>query len=158
MELNREQRAHIEQLQETESLTDNLTDTEARALLDWAQTQIASNADLDSVKSALSAANASGEAGIEPLLARAAAFLNTQVGTRGTPVQTPHKKTAPASDNTKKTRHKHQNTAGVDLTPAVSPTGSPPDQVTPAPTSAVPSGAKKTPRKKKRSRTRRSKK
>lgn len=84
MKLTSAQKNAIEQLYENESLTSNLTDDDAHALLDWAQNQITANADSNLVKAAVSAANASGIHGAAQLLAQAAAFLAQRAGTSGT--------------------------------------------------------------------------
>src|SRR5205809_4788972 len=79
MALTFDQRNAIERLRENESLTDNLTDTDARALLDWAQKQIIANTDSTLVQAAVSAANASGLEGVQLLLAQASTFLAQQL-------------------------------------------------------------------------------
>lgn len=82
MEPTPEQKQAIERLYENESLTENLTDTDARALLSWAQEQIASNADDKLVQAAVSAANNSGEQGAQALLLSADTFLAQEVAAR----------------------------------------------------------------------------
>jgi hypothetical protein len=83
MELSSQQKMSIERLYENESLTDNLTDQEAKAVLQWAQQQIASNTDGELVKAAVSAANQSGEQGAQALLAQATTFLVQELQARG---------------------------------------------------------------------------
>lgn len=96
MALTSEQTNAIERLRENESLTDNLTDTDARALLDWAQNQIIGNADPKLVQAAVSAANASGLQGVQPLLAQASTFLAQQLAAHGSTVATtPNPPTSP---------------------------------------------------------------
>ncbi len=73
----------IERLYENESLTDNLTDQDAKALLEWAQQQIISNTEGEMVTAAVSAANASGEQGVQALLTQASTFLAQELTVRG---------------------------------------------------------------------------
>lgn len=75
MELTPEQQNAIARLYENESLTENLNDQEARALLEWAQGQIAANTDDSLVRAAVSAANSSGEQGVQALVTEASTFL-----------------------------------------------------------------------------------
>lgn len=82
MDLNPNQTAVIERLRENESLTDNLTDSDASVLLDWAEKQILANTDGELVTAAVSAANQSGQNGAEALLAQAAAFLSQELAGR----------------------------------------------------------------------------
>lgn len=91
MKLTSSKKNAIAQLYENESLTSNLTDSDAHALLEWAQNQITANADSKLVQAAVSAANASGIQGAPQLLAQAAAFLAQRAGTSNTP--------SPAIDN-----------------------------------------------------------
>lgn len=77
-----EQKLAIERLYENESLTENLTDGDARALLDWAEQQIAANTDDQLVQAAVSAANQSGQAGVQSLLLSANSFLAQEVSAR----------------------------------------------------------------------------
>jgi hypothetical protein len=75
MELTSEQKMKVERLIENESLTDNLMDDDAKALLEWAQQQIIANRDDTLVRAAVSAANQSGEEGAQALVAHANTFL-----------------------------------------------------------------------------------
>jgi hypothetical protein len=70
-----EKQALIERLYENESLTDNLTDAEAKALLRWAEEQIQHDTADSIVTAAVRAANQSGVEGVQALLAQANAFL-----------------------------------------------------------------------------------
>lgn len=70
----------IERLYENESLTDNLTDTDARALLQWAEEQIRGRTDGALVTAAVRNANQSGTEGVQALLAHAQAFLAVESG------------------------------------------------------------------------------
>ncbi len=83
MKLTTKQKMQIEQLYERESLTDNLTDTDAQALLKWAEQQILSSRPAELVTAAVSAANASGEQGAQQLVTQAASFLSKQLAARG---------------------------------------------------------------------------
>lgn len=83
MELSSEQKRSIERLYENESLTDNLTDDEAKAVLNWAQEQITANHSGELVTAAVSAANQSGEQGAQALLAQANVFLVQELNARG---------------------------------------------------------------------------
>ncbi len=82
MELTPEQKISIERLYENESLTDNLTDNDARAVLEWAQQQIIAETDGELVKQAVRAANQSGETGVASLIAQASAFLGPALAAR----------------------------------------------------------------------------
>ncbi len=75
MELTPEQQDAIARLYENESLTENLDDQSARALLEWAQGQIAANADDSLVRAAVSAANSGSERGAEAVVLQADGFL-----------------------------------------------------------------------------------
>ncbi|MBI4674583.1 MAG: hypothetical protein HY741_23305 [Chloroflexi bacterium] len=70
-----QQQALIERLYENESLTSNLTDAEAKPLLQWAEAQIRDGANAELVIAAVNAANQSGAEGIQALLVQARAFL-----------------------------------------------------------------------------------
>ena len=70
-----EQQALIERLYENESLTDNLTDADAQALLKWAEEQIRNETDGELVTAAVSNANQSGAEGVQALLTQASTFL-----------------------------------------------------------------------------------
>jgi len=82
MKLTAQQRAALERLHESESLTDNLTDADAQALLDWAQQQIIADTDGDLVRAAVNAANTSGAQGAQILLAQANATLAQELAAR----------------------------------------------------------------------------
>lgn len=71
--------ARIERLYENESLTDNLTDTDAKALLQWAEAQLRGNTNESVVTAAVSFANSSGGADTSALLAQAQAFLTKEL-------------------------------------------------------------------------------
>ncbi|GEM_PF-2323305 len=77
-----EQQALIERLYENESLTDNLTDTDAQALLKWAAEQIQNDADGELVTTALGNANQSGVAGAQALVTQASSFLTQALHAR----------------------------------------------------------------------------
>lgn len=83
MELTPEQKMSIERLYENESLTDNLMDADAKALLEWAQQQIISDADGELVKQAVSVANQSGVEGVQALINNASTFLAQELTARG---------------------------------------------------------------------------
>lgn len=83
MELTSEQKMQIERLYENESLTDNLTDADARAVLQWAQQQILAATDGEMVAAAVRAANESGETGVAQLVAQADTFLAHELEARG---------------------------------------------------------------------------
>lgn len=87
MELTEQQKLQLGRLHENESLTDNLTDSDARALLQWADLQIRSDTDGDLVTAAVSAANQSGVEGAPNLLANAAAYLARELEARPSKVQ-----------------------------------------------------------------------
>lgn len=74
-----QQQVLIERLYETESLTDNLTDTDAKALLKWAEGQIRNDTNGEIVIAAVGAANASGTQGVQALVAQANAFVVQQL-------------------------------------------------------------------------------
>lgn len=82
MELTPDQENAIARLYENESLTENLTDQDARALLEWAQGQIAASTDDTLVRAAVSAANASGEQGVQALVTQASTFLAQELAAR----------------------------------------------------------------------------
>ncbi len=82
MKLTPEQQARIDRLYENESLTDNLTDGDAKALLDWAQKQIVADTDGELVTAAVRAANESGVQGAETLVAQANAMLTQELTAR----------------------------------------------------------------------------
>lgn len=69
----------IERLYDTESLTDNLTDADAKAILKWAEGQILQNVNEELVRAAVSAANTSGQTGTDALVAQANTFLTQQL-------------------------------------------------------------------------------
>lgn len=79
MKLTPELKAQIERLYENESLTDNLDDAAARAVLKWAEEQIRGRADPGLVTAAVSAANQSGEQGARALVAHAGTFLTQEL-------------------------------------------------------------------------------
>jgi hypothetical protein len=70
-----QKQALIERLYENESLTDNLHDADAKALLKWAEEQIRNNTDGELVTAAVSTTNQSGTEGVQALLSQASAFL-----------------------------------------------------------------------------------
>jgi hypothetical protein len=82
MELTPEQENAIARLYENESLTENLTDRDAQALLEWAQGQIVANTDDALVRAAVSAANSSGEQGVQALVTQASTFLAKELEVR----------------------------------------------------------------------------
>jgi DNA primase len=82
MKLTAQQRAALERLHESESLTDNLTDADAQALLEWAQQQIIADTDDDLVRAAVNAANTSGAQGAQILLMQANATLAQELAAR----------------------------------------------------------------------------
>lgn len=83
MDLTPEQQARLARLYENESLTDNLTDTDAKAVLEWAQRKILGGAaEADLVTAAVSAANQSGEEGAAALLLQADDFLAQEIKAR----------------------------------------------------------------------------
>lgn len=84
MEPSSEQKLSIERLYENESLTDNLTDADAKAVLKWAQEQILQDKDGELVRAAVSTANASGQEGAQALVAQAANFLAQELQARAT--------------------------------------------------------------------------
>lgn len=90
-----EQQALIEQLYENESLTANLTDGDAKAVLAWAQQQIIADADGELVRAAVSAANESGQAGAQTLITQAANFLAQELQVRAQQTATPSNSDAP---------------------------------------------------------------
>lgn len=83
MELSEEKKQRLERLSENESLTDNLTDDDARALLKWAEQQILSDVDGELVASAVRSANQSGVKDSNALLAEASAALAQELKLRG---------------------------------------------------------------------------
>lgn len=87
MELTPEQKKEIERLHENESLTDNLDDASAQALMKWAEDRITANTDSQLVTAAVSAANQSGEASVEALVGNASAFL-AQAASAGAQAET----------------------------------------------------------------------
>ena len=92
----------IEQLHERESLTDNLTDTDAQALLKWAEQQILSKTPAELVTAAVNAANTSGIQGAQALVTQASSFLNNQLAARGmsaAPKSTLSAETSSSSDS-----------------------------------------------------------
>jgi len=82
MDLTPEQKRGIERLHENESLTDNLDDASAQALLDWAEDRIRADTDSSLVTAAVSAANQSGEASVQALVNNASAFLAQELSVR----------------------------------------------------------------------------
>lgn len=82
MELTPEQQNAIARLYENESLTENLDDQSARALLEWAQGQIVANTDDALVRAAVSAANTSGEQEVQALVTTASTFLAQEISAR----------------------------------------------------------------------------
>ena len=88
----------IERLYENESLTDNLTDTDAKALLKWAEKQILASQNSELVTAAVSHANQSGSEGVQALLADADIFLAQALQTRDN-------ETAPAAAQPDDTDH-----------------------------------------------------
>ncbi len=82
MELSSEQKMALERLYENESLTDNLADADAKALLQWAQKQILDNTDSELVATAVRAANESGEMGVQAVIAQAASVLTQELTAR----------------------------------------------------------------------------
>lgn len=82
MELTLAQQNAIARLYENESLTENLDDQSARALLEWAQGQIVANIADALVRAAVSAANSSGEQGVQALVATASTFLAQEIEAR----------------------------------------------------------------------------
>lgn len=91
MELTPEQKMSVERLYENESLTDNLVDQDAKALLEWAQAQIVANTDEALVRAAVHAANQSGQEGAQALVAQASTFLDREL-------DSPRKEAARESD------------------------------------------------------------
>lgn len=85
MELSSEQKSSLERLYENESLTDNLTDADAKAVLQWAQQQIIADTDGDLVRAAVNAANESGQAGAQLVVMQAANFLTQELQARAMP-------------------------------------------------------------------------
>ncbi len=77
-----QQQALVERLYENESLTDNLDDADAKALLQWAEQQIRSDTDGTLVTAAVSFANQSGTAGVQALLLQADTFLAQEISAR----------------------------------------------------------------------------
>jgi len=77
-----EQQALIEQLYENESLTDNLSDVDAKALLKWAEEQVRNETDGGLVAAAVNNANQSGVEGAQALLTQASAFLVQELHAR----------------------------------------------------------------------------
>lgn len=77
-----EQQTLIEQLYENESLTDNLSDVDAKALLKWAEEQVQNETDGELVTAAVSNANQSGVEGAQALLTQASAFLVQELHAR----------------------------------------------------------------------------
>ncbi len=77
-----EQQALIERLYENESLTDNLTDADAQALLKWAAEQIENATDGELVMAAVSNANQSGGEGVQALITQASSFLTKELRAR----------------------------------------------------------------------------
>lgn len=93
-----EQLAALERLREHESLTDNLTDAPAKALLNWAEQQILRGVPADSVFAAVRAANRSAAQSDESALAVAQAALE-KVETPAQPASTtPEQQHAGAKD------------------------------------------------------------
>lgn len=82
MELTPEQKMSVARLYDNESLTDNLMDQDAKAMLEWAQEQIIANKDEALVKAAVRAANLSGQEGAHTLIAHANAFLDQEAAER----------------------------------------------------------------------------
>lgn len=91
-----EQQALIERLYENESLTDNLTDTDAQALLKWAAEQIQNDADGELVTAALGNANQSGVAGVQALVTQASSFLTQALHARAQAAHDPSQRDANA--------------------------------------------------------------
>ncbi len=113
----------IERLYENEALTDNLTDTDAKALLKWAEQQILASQNSELVTAAVSHANQSGSEGVQALLADAGAFLAQAMQTR-------ENNPAPAAPQTNDTNNSardaeqtsHENTMGNTSPAAPLPT------------------------------------
>ncbi len=83
MALTPEQRMQIERLYENESLTDNLDDASAQAVLKWAEEQIRADTASQLVTAAVSAANQSGAQGVQALLVEAGTFLARELAVAG---------------------------------------------------------------------------
>lgn len=71
--------ARIERLYENESLTDNLSDAGAKALLGWAEAQLRENTNEAMVTAAVGFANTSASADTSALLAQAQTFLKQEL-------------------------------------------------------------------------------
>jgi hypothetical protein len=81
--------ARIERLYENESLTDNLTDANAKILLRWAEAQLRENTDETLVVAALQTANQSDATASDALLAQAQTFLTQELQARAIPAARP---------------------------------------------------------------------
>ncbi len=85
MALTEQQAAAIERLRENESLTGNLTDKPAMAVLAWAEEQIKASAVYEDVVAAVRAANRTGTEDIDEALSAAQKSLDAAIITRGVP-------------------------------------------------------------------------
>jgi hypothetical protein len=116
MELTPEQSSALDRLAENESLTDNLTDEPARALLDWAQQQILKNFDSQIVTAAVSAANQEGDASAQTVVNRASKFLSQAIrqaeGASGA-ARTASSDVETASERKSKREHKPEKMGAV---------------------------------------------
>lgn len=78
-QMDPEIQARIERLYENESLTDNLGDAGAKALLGWAEAQLRENTNEAMVIAAVSFANTNAGADTSALLAQAQTFLKQEL-------------------------------------------------------------------------------
>lgn len=96
MALTDQQAAAIERLRENESLTGNLTDKPAMAVLAWAEEQIHASAVYEDVVAAVRAANRTGTEDVDEALGAAQKSLVAALAARGVTLAPPPAETTPA--------------------------------------------------------------
>ena len=89
MALTEQQAAAIERLRENESLTGNLTDKPAMAVLAWAEERIKASAVYEDVVAAVRAANRTGTEDVDEALSAAQKSLDAAIVARGALAATP---------------------------------------------------------------------
>ncbi|MFN8470622.1 MAG: hypothetical protein U0822_00250 [Anaerolineae bacterium] len=97
MALTEQQAAAIERLRGNESLTGNLTDRSATAVLAWAEEQIRANAVYEDVVAAVRAGNRTGAEDVDEVLGAAHKTLAAAQAARGAPSSAPLTESAAAA-------------------------------------------------------------
>ena len=131
MALTEQQTAAIERLRENESLTGNLTDKPATAVLTWAEEQIKASAVYEDVVAAVKAANRTGAEDVDEALGAAQKSLATALAARGMTLTPPAPEPAAAAPPAPSAPPTGE--AAPASAPASSPVASAPE---PAPTPA----------------------